>query len=104
MSVNMPAARPPKSVGTAYLWWFLLGLVGGHQFYLGKIGRGIAYLLTIGFLGIGWFIDLFTLPSQVRMANALHMGRGGVAVGQAVNVTVQAPPTTPQAPQAPQQP
>jgi hypothetical protein len=33
----------------------------GHKFYEGKIGMGIAYILTFGFLGIGWAIDVFTL-------------------------------------------
>lgn len=58
-----------KSTGVAYLLWFLLGLVGGHQFYLGKVGRGLLYLFTLGILGIGTLIDLFTLPSQVRQVN-----------------------------------
>ncbi|MDA0766862.1 MAG: NINE protein [Verrucomicrobia bacterium] len=25
-------------MSVAYLWWFLLGPVGGHRFYLGQIG------------------------------------------------------------------
>ena len=61
---------PPKSLGIAYALWLLLGVFGVHQFYLGKIGRGILYLLTARLLGIMWLIDLFTLPSQLRMVNA----------------------------------
>jgi TM2 domain-containing membrane protein YozV len=53
----------------AYLLWFLLGVVGAHQFYLGKTGRAISYIFTFGWLGIGLLIDLFTLPKQVRAAN-----------------------------------
>lgn len=60
---------PMKSVGVAYLLLIVLGVFGGHQFYLGKIGRGVAYLLTFGFLGIGVLIDLFTLQGQVRKVN-----------------------------------
>gem|GEM_PF-1915583 len=30
---------------------------------------GIAHLLTAGVFGILWIVDLFTLPSQVRMVN-----------------------------------
>ena len=63
------AQRPLKEVGIAYLLWLILGLLGAHHFYLGKIGRGVAYLLTGGFLGIGLLIDLFTLASQVRQVN-----------------------------------
>ncbi|BCJ36175.1 hypothetical protein Athai_36780 [Actinocatenispora thailandica] len=59
-----------KSLGLAYVLWFFFGLLGIHQFYLGKIGRGLLYLLTGGVLGIGWLIDLFTLPSQTRRVNS----------------------------------
>ncbi|WBB70787.1 TM2 domain-containing protein [Micromonospora sp. WMMD812] len=58
-----------KQTGTAYLFWFLLGVFGGHQFYLGKTGRGLLYLFTVGIFGVGVLIDLFTLPSQVRQVN-----------------------------------
>ncbi|MDX3853084.1 MMPL family transporter [Streptomyces sp. AK02-01A] len=57
------------SVGIAYLWWFLLGLFGAHYFYLGRTGRGVLYLCTAGLLGMGWLIDPFILPSQVRKTN-----------------------------------
>jgi len=63
-----------KSKGTAYLLWFFLGIIGAHRFYLEKIGTGILYLLTLGFFGVGWFIDLFTLVGQVDTYNALHGG------------------------------
>lgn len=61
--------KPQLSVGIAYLLWLLLGLIGAHYFYMGKIGVGVLYLLTGGLLGIGWFIDLFTLKGQVERAN-----------------------------------
>lgn len=60
---------PEKKTGIAYLLWFFLGILGVHHFYLGKIGRGVGYLLTLGWLSIGLWIDLFTLPSQVRQVN-----------------------------------
>ena len=58
-----------RELWIAYLLWFLLGPVGVHKFYLGKIGMGILYLFTGGIFLIGWIIDLFTLPSQVRTYN-----------------------------------
>jgi TM2 domain-containing membrane protein YozV len=58
-----------KDVGMAYLLWFFLGAIGVHKFYLGRKGLGIAYSLTVGFVGFGLLYDLFTLPSQVRRAN-----------------------------------
>lgn len=63
------AAPAQKSVGTAYLLWFFLGVIGAHQFYLGKTGRAISYIFTFGWLGIGLLIDLFTLPKQVAAVN-----------------------------------
>ena len=63
-----PAAD--KSVGVAYLLWLFLGVFGVHHFYLGKVGRGIGYLLTCAWLTIGLWIDLFTLPAQVKSVNA----------------------------------
>jgi len=58
-----------KELWVAYALWFFCGLCGIHKFYLGKIGMGIIYFLTCGFFFIGWFIDLFTLPSQVDRYN-----------------------------------
>jgi TM2 domain-containing membrane protein YozV len=34
-------------------------MFGAHRIYLGKIGSGIAMLLTLGGLGIWWLIDFF---------------------------------------------
>ncbi|WP_084102796.1 TM2 domain-containing protein [Demequina sp. NBRC 110051] len=59
-----------KSTLLAYVLWFFFGLLGIQHFYLGKIGRGILYLLTAGVFGIGWIVDLFTLPAQTRAVNA----------------------------------
>ncbi|WP_405566454.1 MMPL family transporter [Streptomyces phaeochromogenes] len=64
------APRAPKSVAVAYLWWFFLGLFGMHHFYLGRTGRGLLYLCTLGICGLGWLADALTLPRQVRSANA----------------------------------
>ena len=36
---------------------FFLGALGVHRFYLGKIGTGIAMLLTCGGLGIWALVD-----------------------------------------------
>lgn len=67
-----------KSTGVAYLLWFFLGALGAHKFYLGRIGMGIAYIFTLGFLGIGLLIDLFTLPKQTREANLLSRAQKGI--------------------------
>ena len=63
---------PPKETGIAYalMLFTLVGVAGIQHFYMGKIGRGVLWLLTFGILGIGTIIDLFTLPSQVKTVNA----------------------------------
>jgi TM2 domain-containing membrane protein YozV len=60
-----------KSLGVAYVLWFFFGIFGVHQFYLGKTGRGVGYLLTAAWGLIAWFIDMFTLPTQVKRINTL---------------------------------
>lgn len=60
-----------KSKGTAYLLWLIsiFGWLGFHHFYLGKIGKGIIWIITGGVFGIGSLIDLFTLGGQVESYN-----------------------------------
>lgn len=71
-----------KSMLVAYLLWWFLGMFGGHRFYMGKIGSGLALLLIsvfsfllmavlIGFVTIfisftWWLIDAFLIPGMVR--------------------------------------
>ena len=78
---EMTAISQQKSVGLAYVLWFFLGALGIHKFYLGKVGIGIAYIFTLGFLGIGLLIDLFTLPKQTRDANMLRRARVRTQMG-----------------------
>jgi len=58
-----------KSKTVAFLFWFFLGGLSIHRFYLGKIGSGIIYLLTGQLFLIGWIIDLFLLSGMVDNFN-----------------------------------
>lgn len=62
-------APPRKRLLWGYLSLLFLGAFGVHQFYLGKTGRGLLYLFTLGLLGLGVLVDLFTLPAQTRDVN-----------------------------------
>lgn len=53
----------PKSKKTAFLACLLGGIVGAHQFYAGKTGKGILYLCTAGLFGFGWIIDVFRVAA-----------------------------------------
>lgn len=56
-----------KSVGIAYLLWFVLG---AHYAYLGKWGVQFLYWITLGGVGIWALIDLFTMSKKVSNINA----------------------------------
>ena len=78
-----------KSSGVAYLWWFLLGFLGAHRFYLKRPGSGIAQAIaniggtwlafrdmgnTAGWVlavigGLWVLVDMFLIPGMVRTNN-----------------------------------
>jgi TM2 domain-containing membrane protein YozV len=51
----------PRSRLVALLFCVLLGWIGVHRFYVGKIGTGALMVLTIGGLGIWTLIDLILI-------------------------------------------
>jgi len=53
----------------AHVLHYLLGLFGGHRFYLRKLWTGLLFLCTGGLLGVGWLYDLLTLNDQVDELN-----------------------------------
>ncbi len=88
-----------KSVGLAFLFWFFLGGLGGHRFYLGRTGSAVAQLLmsifgwlTVWFflglfllipLGIWLLVDAFLISGMVEAHNNALMARLNVGVGSA---------------------
>ena len=51
-----------------YILW-IFGFTGSERFYYGKPISGTIYFFTLGLLGIGWFLDLFLIPSMARQAD-----------------------------------
>jgi TM2 domain-containing membrane protein YozV len=52
------------------LWW-LTGLFGGHRYYLGDIGRGVAMTLTLGGFFIWTIIDAFFISRRLEQKNIM---------------------------------
>lgn len=52
--------------------WLLLtftGIFGFHRLYMGKWVSGLLYLVTLGFFGIGYIYDFWTLNEQISLIN-----------------------------------
>lgn len=72
-----------KTVGVVLAIFF--GGLGFQWFYVGKIGKGILYLLTAGLFGIGWIISIFTICGAVDVYNAVHYYRFNANANANVN-------------------
>lgn len=62
----------PYDYNIAWVFFLLLGILGIHRFYIGKIGTGIIYLLTLGLFGLGIIYDFFTLTRQISERNQVQ--------------------------------
>lgn len=68
--VNSEVEKRKRSLVVAYVLWFILGALGAHRFYFGKIKSGVAMallvVLTLGFgaiiTGIWALVDAFLMP------------------------------------------
>ena len=58
----MPYSR--KSRGLTLVLALFFGVAGIHCFYVGRIGRGIVFLLTVGLFGIGWIWDIIQILAR----------------------------------------
>ena len=47
----------------ALLLCILVGALGVHRFYVGKIGTGILWLITGGCFLIGWIVDIVMIAN-----------------------------------------
>ena len=72
-----------KTALVAYLLWFFVGLLGGHNVYLKRKGVAIAQLIlsitVIGLIitGVWVLVDAFLIPGWVREQNnklAIELG------------------------------
>lgn len=78
-----------KSNKDGWLYTILLlflGWLGVHRFYIRKIGTGIAYMLTGGFLSIGLLVDAIVL--MVGTVKDKDGAKVGIEVSSKVLVAV----------------
>ena len=61
--------KQKKSKLVTWLLWLFLGGIGGHRYYLGHIGKGIAMTLTLGGLGVWTLINAFFINKWVDQHN-----------------------------------
>ena len=71
-----PAASLPSNKNTivALVLCVLVGILGVHRFYVGKVGTGILWVLTLGLAGVGWIVDI------VKIAKGQFTDRQGRAL------------------------
>ena len=71
-----------KDARVAYGLWCVVGIIGGHRFYLGDTGRSVAMLFTLGGLGLWTLADVFFVGRRVRAVNRIRraaiMARYGI--------------------------
>jgi len=63
--------RDSHSVLMGYCLW-IFGFMGAHRFYYGRPVSGTLYFFTLGFLFIGWIVDLFLIPGMDRDCDATY--------------------------------
>ena len=59
----------PIDYNLAWIFFILLGVLGVHRFYQGKLFTGLAFFFTAGFVGFGLIYDLLTLNDQLSELN-----------------------------------
>lgn len=61
MENNYVVSRSDKSKKVTLFLCIFGGMVGLHNFYVGKFLRGIIFLFTIGLFGFGWVYDIIKI-------------------------------------------
>lgn len=110
-TMTAPTPMAPQKIESrhsrtvALLLCFFFGILGIHQFYVGKSGMGILYFCTYGVLGFGVLLDLiFILVGSFTDSEGLPVSNWNGGQGQPSAVVVTQTHYTPAAPLPPQQP
>ena len=69
----------------AWVLWIFLGGIGGHRYYLGDIGYGIAMtLFTWMTFGLWWLVDAFSSTAVSASATAKSMQKSLTATASVI--------------------
>lgn len=60
---------PRKNPWIAWTLWLFTGFLGGHRFYLERVGTGVLMLFTSGGLFIWWLIDAARMNRMIQAFN-----------------------------------
>ena len=75
---SVPVNASDDSRLAAFLLCLLIGFTGAHRFYVGKVGTGIIWLFTAGFLFVGQIYDLVLIATgEFRDINGRRLLRWG---------------------------
>ena len=98
--------KSEKNFVGALLLCLLLGFLGVHRFYVGKIGTGILQLITVGGFGIWVLIDLIMIAiGKFTDKNGLPITAGAEPApvqSTAASETTEPGPASPASPASPE--
>ncbi len=57
-------AEPPKPWTMTLILCLVVGIFGGHRFYVGKTGSAVLMLVTLGGCGFWTLFDLYTIVTN----------------------------------------
>ena len=60
---NYTTITSDKDKKTALLLCIFGGFLGLHYFYVGRIGKGLLYMFTVGLFMFGWIFDIITVAT-----------------------------------------
>ena len=63
-NTNYVTGSSDKSRGVALFLCVIGGMFGLHQFYVGRIGKGILYAFTMGLFFFGWIGDILKILNR----------------------------------------
>ena len=83
MSKNITQTNSTKNPTLTTLLTLFFGWSGLHLFYLGRWGKGILYLVTLGFFGYGWLYDFIK-----AIGGKLYDGKGLPVTNRVVHYSI----------------